>query len=290
MILLIGSTGRVGTEAARALRAQGTPVRALVRSREKGAGLAALGCELAVGDALDRASLDRAMEGVTGVAACLGTPRGPRTTAADYLRLGIEGNRNVFAAAQATGHAPRVVFLSSLNIERAAYFPDFAAKVQAEASLKASGLPYTILRPSGFMEGLLQDVVHGSVAQLAGSFPHPINLIAVADVGAAVARAFDRADLVGKTVELFGPEKTGFVEAIEKWSAYAGKKLTYRRMPLGLFRVIATLGAPFQPILPSAYQVVRSLNECDWSGDPRALRDLLGREPTTLRDIAHASA
>ena len=63
MIVVAGSTGVLGSEICRRLRQRGQPVRALVRatsSPDKVSGLRALGCETAIGDLKDRASLDAA--------------------------------------------------------------------------------------------------------------------------------------------------------------------------------------------------------------------------------------
>src|ERR1700744_4993991 len=68
MILVTGATGRVGSEAARLLRQQGLPVRAMVRDPGKAAPLAAAGAEPAEADFDDPGSIARALAGVdTGI-------------------------------------------------------------------------------------------------------------------------------------------------------------------------------------------------------------------------------
>jgi uncharacterized protein YbjT (DUF2867 family) len=64
MILVVGATGTVGRNVVDALADAGVPARALVRSEEKGRHARERGLEVAVGDLSDRASLDRALEGV----------------------------------------------------------------------------------------------------------------------------------------------------------------------------------------------------------------------------------
>lgn len=71
MILITGATGRTGSHAARELAARGAAVRALVRNKDKAAALAALGVELALGDAGDADSLRAAMRGISKVAVIL---------------------------------------------------------------------------------------------------------------------------------------------------------------------------------------------------------------------------
>jgi uncharacterized protein YbjT (DUF2867 family) len=66
-ILVIGSTGKVGTQVVRQLASTGARVRALVRSPQKGADLESAGAELAVGDVANSDSLAGPLEGVRKV-------------------------------------------------------------------------------------------------------------------------------------------------------------------------------------------------------------------------------
>ncbi len=286
MNLVIGATGRVGRAVADELLRSGRPVRVLVRSAEKGAALAARGCEIAVGDVTNRASLEAALRGVTGIANMLGTPRGPKTRPTDYAVIEGEGERNLMAAVEAAGSKPHLVYLSGMHVDRAPSAPIFRYKVEMEAALKSSGLPYTILRPTLLMGFFTDDLVRNGVAQLAGRFPHPVSPVHAGDVGLAAARCLGDPNAYGHTYELFGPEKMGFVEAIERWSRESGQPVTIRRMPLFAFRVVSILLAFQLPVLRSIYPLIRACNEYDWSGDPETLRTLIGREPTTLAQFA----
>lgn len=111
-MLLTGGNGFVGRAVLERLLAGGRPVRALARSDESSATLAAAGAEPARGDILDRPSLERAMAGcevvyhVAGVNGfCLRDP-------GELDRGNVEGTRNVVRAAGAAG-VRRVVYTSS---------------------------------------------------------------------------------------------------------------------------------------------------------------------------------
>lgn len=67
MYTIMGVTGQVGSEVARHLLAAGKPVRAVVRSVEKGQPWAARGCELAVADVNDLPGLTQAFQNSTAV-------------------------------------------------------------------------------------------------------------------------------------------------------------------------------------------------------------------------------
>jgi len=116
--LVTGGTGFVGPHVVHALRARGTPVRALVRKPARATRLAAWGAELTIGDVTDPASLRAACEGVTTVVHLVAIIRG---RPADFERVMAEGTRNVVAAAQEAG-ARRFVLASALGLdERSKY-------------------------------------------------------------------------------------------------------------------------------------------------------------------------
>ncbi len=286
MNLVVGATGRVGRAVVDELLRLGKPVRVLVRSPEKGAPFAARGCEIAVGDVTNRGSLETAVRGATGIATMLGTPRGQTTKPTDFAAVEGAGDRNLMTGVKAAESKPHIVYLSGLHVDRAPHAPIFRYKVEMEAALKSSGLPYTILRPTLLMGFFSEALMQDGVAQLVGRFPHPVSPVDAGDVGVAAARCLGNTHTYGQTYELFGPGKMGFTDAIERWSRASGQPVTIRRMPLFAFRVLSILLAFRLPVLSSIYPLIRAGNAYDWSGDPAALRTLIGREPTTLAQFA----
>ena len=81
MILVVGATGQLGSLVVRRLRADGAPVRAMVRDPATAADLAATGAELAVADLRSPGTLDAALDGVTAVVATANSiaPSAPAT-------------------------------------------------------------------------------------------------------------------------------------------------------------------------------------------------------------------
>jgi len=144
--LVTGGTGFVGPHVVHALRARGTPVRALVRKPARATRLAAWGAELTIGDVTDPASLRAACEGVTTVVHLVAIIRG---RPADFERVMAEGTRNVVAAAQEVG-VRRFVLASALGLDERSKdaVPYFAAKWEMEHAVRESGLDHVILRPS----------------------------------------------------------------------------------------------------------------------------------------------
>lgn len=130
--LVTGATGFFGSHLAELLRAEGTPVRALVRPTSDTALLDKLGVACAVGSLEDTDSLRRACEGCERVYHCaarvdiLGTPD-------EFYETTVEGTRRVLQAARETG-VRRFVHVSSCGI----YHPD----------LLSSGEPITEHTPT----------------------------------------------------------------------------------------------------------------------------------------------
>src|SRR5206468_12288162 len=140
-----GATGdHRGREVAAQLE-RGKRVRALVREETDPGRLAAKGVEIARGDMLGPASLERAMTGsnavVTSAAGYTRRRKGDSLEKVDDL-----GNRNLIEAAKKTG-IPRFVFTSILTCDQARDVPHFWQKKLIEDYLERSGIPFVALRP-----------------------------------------------------------------------------------------------------------------------------------------------
>jgi dihydroflavonol-4-reductase len=111
--LVTGATGFVGAAVARALGAAGWQVRALVRGGSNRANLLGVAVEVAEGDLADVASLERALDGCTGLFHAAADYRlGARNPEPLYL-TNVEGTRNILHAARRCGIA-RIVYTSSV--------------------------------------------------------------------------------------------------------------------------------------------------------------------------------
>jgi len=151
MILVVGATGMVGSEICRLLSDKGKSVRALVRETSNPqivARLEAFGAEIVRGDLKNRASLDAACQGATAVVSTASATRTPQP--GDSLEsVDAQGQMNIIEAAKTAG-VDHFVFISfpPTGLE----FPLQSAKRTAEERLKTSGMTYTVLQPTCFME------------------------------------------------------------------------------------------------------------------------------------------
>jgi uncharacterized protein YbjT (DUF2867 family) len=286
MILVIGATGQSGAAAVSALVARNMPVRVLMRPHRTAGPAVPPGCELALGDITRPDTLVAALDGVTAVVNCVGVGHDLRTRPSTIETVEVTGNRNLIEAAVAAGQAPHVVYLSALMAERAPYARPFAVKRLTEAVLVASGLPFTILRPSNFTESIVGDFVTNGVASLAGRFPHPTSPISVHDLGQIAARCVTELGPSRRVHDLFGPETMSFPDVIRRWAGARDEAVKFRSMPLPAFRVLTAAAAPARPLLPVIYSLIRSFNELDWSGDAAESRRLAGGELLSVDDAA----
>jgi dihydroflavonol-4-reductase len=111
--LVTGATGFVGAAVARGLLAAGWEVRVLVRSGSDRSNLRQLSAEPLVGDLTDSTSLDRALEGCTGLFHVAADYRLGARDPTPLYRSNVDGTRNILAAARAAG-VSRVVYTSSV--------------------------------------------------------------------------------------------------------------------------------------------------------------------------------
>lgn len=227
-IAVAGATGQQGGAVAAHLLAQGWRVRALTRdpSAPPARALARAGAEVVPADMADRASLDAALAGAYGVfsvqPAAVGVP----------VESEIHQGRNVADAAAAAG-VRHLVYTSVSGADRRTGVSRYESKGQIERRVGEAGVPATILRPVSFMENLVTPgrwIHDDTLADLADP-DRPVQLVAVADIGAFAALAFLEPDAyVGVTLELAGDELT-HTQAAAAISRATGRTITYRQIP-----------------------------------------------------------
>lgn len=155
-LLVLGATGGAGRLIVKQALARGYDVTALVRSAEKASDLK--GARLVVGDARDEAALREALKGRTAVVSALGTPASPFRE----VTLLSTATRALVSAMKAE-HVSRLVCITGMGAGDSAghggfvfdnlIFPLLLRKVYAdkdrqEAIVRASGLDWSLVRPS----------------------------------------------------------------------------------------------------------------------------------------------
>jgi uncharacterized protein YbjT (DUF2867 family) len=147
MFLVTGATGSLGRRIVRQLKEQDSSVRAMVRLSSNYGELEDRGAEIFIGDLTETRDITKATQNVKYIISCHGT--GQNAQAVDY-----RANIDLIDCAIANS-VEHFVFISVLGVDRGYQAPTFKAKREVEKYLMASGLNYTILRPSGFASNLL---------------------------------------------------------------------------------------------------------------------------------------
>jgi NADH dehydrogenase len=276
-VFVTGGTGFIGPRIVHALRAQDRDVRALVRNPARGAQLAGWGAELVAGDVTDPVSLREGVRGCTHVVHLVAIIQGRPQ---DFDRVMTQGFQNVIRAAKDEG-VERVVLMSALGTSDTTKdtVPYFRAKWQMEQDLKASGLGYTIFRPSfvfgrdgGVLPTFVRQVRLSPVVTVIGPGLQKSQPIWVDDVAAYFAKGVDLPQAANRTFELGGPDAVTWNELYVRIAHVLGKRRRLVHVPFSLARTGARLterlpGAPLTPdqvtMLEAGDNVVASSDAVD---------------------------
>jgi uncharacterized protein YbjT (DUF2867 family) len=237
MILVVGSTGMLGSEICRILASNGKPFRALVRETSDPAKVEWLkdyGAKLVKGDLRDPASLKAACQGVREVICTVSAiPFSYQPGVNDLQSVDIDGVTYLIEAAQADGVKHLVHTTFSGNVNRG--FPLCNAKRAAEKRLKESELVYTILRPGFFMEAWLSpmvgfDAVHAK-ATIYGTGDQPIAWISLKDVAQFAVESLENPAARNCSLELGGPKLLSPHQAIKIFEKATRKTFEVTHVP-----------------------------------------------------------
>jgi uncharacterized protein YbjT (DUF2867 family) len=156
-----------------------------------------------------------------------------------------KSGRNLLAAEAAAGVGHHVA-LSVVGTERLLASGYFRAKLAQENLIKASSIPYTIVRATQFFEfvgGIAQAATQGETVRLPAALMQPIVSDDVADVMADVAVA----EPLNGTVELAGPEPIRQDELVRKFLSATGDPRTVTTDPSALYYGIALTDQSLTP-------------------------------------------
>ena len=242
-LLVIGGTGTLGRQIVRRALDEGHEVYCLVRSFQRGGFLREWGAQLLRGNLCSPQTLPPALEGVEAV---IDAATARPTDAID--KVDWEGKVNLIKAAKAAG-VSRYIFISILNAEKYPDVPLMNIKHCTEKFLAESGLNYTILRPCGFLQGLIGQyaipilekqgiwVMNGAA---------PIAYMNTQDIARFAVAALSNDDTVNRSFPLAGTRAWDANEIIRLCERLTGQSSRVSRMPLGLLRTVQKFTAYFE--------------------------------------------
>lgn len=282
MILMAGGTGTLGTQVARLLTTRGLQVRILTRDPARTKHVAGGLVELVSGDVRDLGAVERAVAGAGTVISAIQGFAG--SGGVNPRAVDLQGNRNLIQAARGAG-AEHFVLLS---VQGAA--PDhpmelFRMKYQAEQDLKASGLAWTIIRATAFMEtwGALigEPLLRTGKTRLFGRGDNPINFVSAHDVARFVELAVADLALRGALVEIGGPENLSLKQVAHVFETVAGTAGRVGHVPLPIMRIMSELMRPLNPAFARQIQAGVIMDSTDMSFDPWEARHRYPSIPVT---------
>ena len=220
-VLVVGASGFLGKEICQQLRAKNIPVKAIVRATTdpaKTEQLTKLGVKVFQGDVLNKETLYTAMQGVKTVISTVSSmPFSYKPGENDIQRVDEDGMINLIDASKSTevNHFIYTSFSKNINLD----FPLRNAKRKVEKYLQRSGLTYTILRPTYFMEVWLSaatgfDSLNGKV-NICGTGTNPVAFISIKDVAMFAVDCISNPSSNNTTLELGGPQNISPLDAVK---------------------------------------------------------------------------
>lgn len=286
-VFVTGATGFVGHAVLQRLCAAGHVVRCLVRHGSEGR-LRGFGAIARIeGDVLTPRSLEEGMAGCDAVIHLVGIIREHRAANLTFERVHVEGTRNVIEAAKAAG-VQRYLHMSALGTRPGAASRYHLTKWAAEEAVRASGLTWTIFRPSiiygrgdGFVTLLASMVRRLPVVPMIGSGRQRLQPIAVEQVAAGFAEALERPVTIKQTYEVGGPDAVTMVELLDSIGRALGRRRVRKvHVPLGVMTPLARLLHPLPgfPVTPDQLLMLGEDSVCN----PRPFFEAFQLEPVPL--------
>jgi len=248
MILITGGTGFVGSYILEALQEKGIPyneIRVLARDGKALQKLKSRGYDTVEGSVVNSEDVCRAMQGVDTVIHLVAIIREVKSKGQTFDRVMGEGTENVVAVARDAG-VRRFLFMSALGATNMST-PYFCNKMRGEDAVKASGMHYTIFRPSiqigpgGEFVELLKQLTATPIAPVLGHGRYPVQPMYVRDMARYYVQALEDERFINETFEVGGPEVFEYNDMIRQTMRARGKKGLVFHAPLPLVRPLIPL-------------------------------------------------
>ncbi|TDD24623.1 NAD(P)H-binding protein [Nonomuraea diastatica] len=262
-ILVLGGTGKTGRRLADRLAALDRPVRIGSRSAVPNF------------DWHDRSTWPAALDGVTAVYL---------SYYPDLTFPGAYDDIKAFTELAARGGVRRVVLLSGRG--------EPAAQA-SERTVEESGMEWTVLRCSWFMQNFSEDfllgqVLDGVIALPAADVPEPF--VDVEDIADVAAAALTQEGNAGRVYELTGPRTLTFAEAAAELSKATGREISFVRVTRADYLAAAVAqGLPREEAEGMAALFTEVLDGRNASLAD-GIRQALGRPARDFTDFATANA
>lgn len=270
-VLVIGAAGKTGRAVTRALVERGVRVRAAIHLGRRSRVHAADGVHAVRLDLVTGVGVEAAVSGVSAV----------YHLAPNVHPDEVQIAQQVADSALRQG-VSRFVFHSVLHPDDAS-MPHHLRKGRAETSIRARLERATILRPAAYLQNLDRPAQHGRI-EVPYSLDTPFTSVDLDDVAEVAAQALTEDGHAGATYDLAGPEQLSVREMAGIAAEVLGRPVDAVTLPIEEWVAGPGDGLPDQA-REDLVAMFRSYDREGLVGDPRTLRDLLGRQPHTWQDV-----
>jgi len=264
VILVAGGTGTLGTLLVRALTASGEAVRVLTRDAGRADALRGAGVEVIVGDVRNPTTATEASGGCTTVISAVhGFTSGHGISPAT-----IDRDANITLIRAAVGNQVEQLVLVSVHGAAATHPMSLhRMKYAAEQAVIGSGLSWTIIRPTPFLEtwvDLIGARLHDrGKALVFGGGNNPVNFVSAQDVANVIKQAVHDHSLRNRILEVTGPDNLTFNQIAGRLIAATGAPAKTSHIPLGALRAMSLLARPVAPAFARQAQAAVIMNTSD---------------------------
>lgn len=278
MILVTGATGQLGAATVEHLlkHTKANTIVALARDENKAAALKEKGVEVRIGDFDDTDSLNKAMKGIDKVLLI---------STVDPNRF--QQHKNVVDAAKSAG-VKHIVYtgISMQDVDTSAIHALMASHFQTEDYIRESGLPFTLLRNTLYLDGIPfftgERVFEVGISLPAGEGKVPYALRR--EMGEAAANVLLRGGHENKVYDITGSELYSYGDVARELTALSGKTVAYSNVDgAGFSEQLTAAGVPdFVTFLVAGFSEDTKSRQFERVSND--LETLIGRKPTSLKE------
>lgn len=286
-IFITGGTGFVGSALLTALGDR--PLRLLVRDIDEHGAQESQQIEVVEGDVTNAGSLRETMNGCSTVIHLVAIIEESGNRSFDQVIR--QGTENVINEARSAG-VRRFIQMSALGAANLPDFPYHQSKWRAEEAVRASGLDWTIFRPSiifgpgdGFITTLAGVVRTFPIMPVVGDGRSRFQPVAVEDIAASFLSVLDDPATIGEIFELGGPDVVTYEQLLQLIAHHLGKSRRALHIPVPLMRAVVTMSQPLPKRLrPPVTRDQLKMLALDNATANSATERLIGHPPRALRD------
>ncbi len=218
-ILITGATGNTGSVLVPILLADGHDVRIFARNKEKAQAYEDAGAEVIIGDLDNASSIDEAVREIDKI--YLLTWNGPTQE---------QQCDNVLAAIDRVGGNPHIARHSAFGSDKSRLITQIN---NIDEKIKTSGHPWTILRPTFFMQNIMMAAqTIASDGMIYWDWAEgKAGMIDVRDIADSAFAILTGKGHEGKSYILTGPESVSFHHVASVFSEVLGKEVKYMAVP-----------------------------------------------------------